>query len=946
MLLVVALALSVAALPTAQSAFATGSFQNKIPDSSPQLFSSYSPSEPEANSSFTWILWTDPPQANTNITLTILDQTNYTTIYGPKNTTTNAKGWFSQTIDTTGYKNHEYLLTAEMKVGNIEVRTERVIDLSLPYLPSFFLFAYLQKYYHVLGENVNLTIQTPIVEYGAGEKPARYLGATANVTVTNSTGQTVYTRTNVVLPEANGTRIVLIPTSDLRVDQTYTIRVNATDTEGRTATRSTTFYLQRLDLVVTAPTYRGGKLNVTIFGLTNYTSVTLQIYAYNSTPPSYYQQITHYNQTLSFTAGRVDVTNLDTSSFWIDVAQGYQFYYVTANVSSLYQYDAFSLSRFSVIMQLNQSYSYTTGDKVTVTVSTKLAQAGADLNLTVERSINTFPYYEKVSSQNRTLDAAGKNITSIDTTGFSTGWYLITAKVTSGGVSITQTVYFYLNPFTVSVTLNRYTVMVGGSVNINVSTRAAQSGATLNLTIQRYTEAAPYYQKISSQNKTLDAAGRNITTVNTSGFTSGSYQILATVYSQGVQAAGYAYFSVLAFNVTLELNQAVAGGYATPKLTIKTSPAQTNANISIRVDLYGVSAFMTPFGVVISKVDATTYIYFLPLAGRLLNGTAFIMVEVESSAGEASGYASLAYSSPKDSDGDGLPDNAETAIETDPSKIDSGTGYPDGLAWFEGVVRAPVLIRVNPTTNVLVLGFIAVNGTGFGDGESIAIYLAGRIIKNATATAQGLLREVLIEIPNGTLTGTYTVYAVGRTTGLTSNSVQIAVVGKSISFEQVAPQIVNITVAGAPVQLSVKTNATLANLVYNETVKKMTFEIAGPTGTKGVANLAPPISLFPTGDVRVLVDGSPASDAQITKNSTHLNIRLTVTFASVKTITIEQVAAAAVLDLTTILAVVVGVVVVVAVVGVVLMKRRKKTLEAPPATPSTPQPGVKFEALN
>ena len=414
---------------------------------SPTLMTSLSPPNANLGDNVTWLIWTDPNCAGSEVHLEIYDITNDTIIYDANEnlSTSNECGSLKKVMSTEGFQKHEYQFTASMVIDGTKIESLEFLNFEVE---RFHISASLQPYSAMPGDTIKLYISELIYPF---------VNALANVTVSNETNPTIWTLTNITIPSANGSRLIDVPTAGL-IAGNYDVNVTVISASGADSIVSS-FTL--LDLIVTvdkALYYIGNMVNVSIRTYPTISEVSIRIYS------PYPFLVTPVDEYVSLTEGRA--YKLYNSSSWQP-----RVYVVWCNVTidtkTVAASSSFTLKPFAVDVECNK-YKYVAGEIVNINVSTAPSQPSVEFNLTITNSTMD----EIWSYGPSDLDENGTATVTFNTSSLSPDSYRITAVVNN-----TQYSESSFTTFTIFVpTFNIY-------ASVKPSTNSGYTMPHLNLTV-------------------------------------------------------------------------------------------------------------------------------------------------------------------------------------------------------------------------------------------------------------------------------------------------------------------------------------------------------------------------------------------------------------------------------------------------------------------------------
>ncbi|HDI07113.1 MAG TPA: hypothetical protein ENF76_01975 [Candidatus Bathyarchaeota archaeon] len=423
------------------------------------LMASLSPPNPNIGDDVLWTIWTDPNCSGQEVYLQITDVFNGTVIYEETTNlgTENQCGSLQKLVSTDGYEKHVYIFMASMTVGNMAMNCVQVLNFM-----GIQVYAYVTPYQAIPGEEVNLTVSEAFYPY---------VEAYANITVYNSTHPDLWTKTNVLLPEENGTCIVTIPTDGWKATgwmEPYMVNVTVISDLGESQT-STWFSLVDLIVDVEYFTYFVGDLvNITIRTYPTVSQAGLQISTLGFPPTIVVDEL------VALTNGKA--TRSYDSSAWTPNT-----YHVTANATidstPVFAYDSFSLDAFRVDVSCDK-YEYIVGEDVNITVSTKPEQANAEYNITVTNSTGN-----TVWTHADHLDTNGEASVLMPTAGLPPGDYDVEVWVNNTQYVEWGFEWFELveKTFNIEASVDPSTVSGYAMPRLTVTTDPGQTDANLSI---------------------------------------------------------------------------------------------------------------------------------------------------------------------------------------------------------------------------------------------------------------------------------------------------------------------------------------------------------------------------------------------------------------------------------------------------------------------------------
>lgn len=120
-------------------------------------------------------------------------------------------------------------------------------------------------------------------------------------------------------------------------------------------------------------------------------------------------------------------------------------------------------------------------------------------------------------------------------------------------------------------------------------------------------------------------------------------------------------------------------------------------------------------------------------------------------------------------------------------------------------------------------------------------------------------------LPVSAENGTYSINAKIQVGNSVLNSLTLKTQGSlqsSTKFVVANPNTFSINAEGKNFDVTIASNSEVSNLQFNEQAKKLTFTVAGETGTKGVADIIIPKSLL-SGGMSVMIDGHMMSQNDV-----------------------------------------------------------------------------------
>ncbi len=140
------------------------------------------------------------------------------------------------------------------------------------------------------------------------------------------------------------------------------------------------------------------------------------------------------------------------------------------------------------------------------------------------------------------------------------------------------------------------------------------------------------------------------------------------------------------------------------------------------------------------------------------------------------------------------------------------------------------------------------------------------VVGNATAqvTSDGQY-DTEFTLPVSAENGTYTINAKIEVSNSVINSLTLKTQGSlqsSTNFLVANPNTFSIKAEGKNFDVTITSNSVVSNLQFNEQAKKLTFTVAGETGTKGVTDITIPKSLL-SGGMNVMIDGHMVSQDDV-----------------------------------------------------------------------------------
>lgn len=454
------------------------------------LLSSVAPENATLGQTLSWLIWTDPPLSEQQVTLTIKDRTNSTIISKSNEnlSTLNECGSKVKTVNTNSYLGHRYEFIANITVGDMKIESHRYIDFMPSTAPKLSIYAFTTEYSPLVGDPINVTIHE-------GNYP--FVNAVANMTVYNATNPSLYVLNNIALPSSNGSRMVTVPTSSGFVAGTYSLRVNATSSIGDDSYISTNAF-ELKDIFLTVLTYYLYIDQLANFTIRTYSTVSqagLNVsYSYFNFTTFSLVTVKLVDQFVPLTFGMASISLATTG--WPE-----EFLTINANATvgtkKVFDSGFFSLAAFDVFASTDKNNYVLPNTSVNLTIATTPIQVGAVYNISITDSGYIEVWRFGAANGTNILDAQGHASKSITTTDWLPDTYQVTVTVNNTKYQETDYDYFtlYMRTFNIYATLpsgyydpgySNYVMPV-----LNITTSPGQTNANLTLDM-RYSSYYTY----------------------------------------------------------------------------------------------------------------------------------------------------------------------------------------------------------------------------------------------------------------------------------------------------------------------------------------------------------------------------------------------------------------------------------------------------------------------
>jgi hypothetical protein len=393
----------------------------------------------------------------------------------------------------------------------------------------------------------------------------------------------------------------------------------------------------------------GDTLSLTIedFNSATYQPVaaTLNITLTNSTSPS---PINSWKNVAIPSSNGTRILRVSTTGLKANTLGNYYKFNINAT-SAIGKATSLAVFTLKDIIVTVQNSSYFIGDPLNVSIRTYPTVSQAGLTIFSESFTTTPPYFQIVKVVDQYVSLTNGKATVFPS---STTWkpesYQALGNATVSSLTAEDTDYFSLYAFLVNVGTNKDEYLSGQTVNVTTTTTPKKGGASFTLTVTNSTDDTIWTYGPSTLRS--DGTAVNLITT-TNNWPVDTYTVKASVTST-VQGTQYVIndtsnFDIIkrTFNIYATLSSLTYSGYVMPLLNITTVAGQTNANLTITIQgpyLYYTGTAGEEYLFTKTQSDFTQYLYNLPLPIGP-NGTRYILVQVDSSAGTNKTYAYLTY---------------------------------------------------------------------------------------------------------------------------------------------------------------------------------------------------------------------------------------------------------------------------------------------------------------